>query len=1626
MNRLLRFCVGLLLAGIGFTPFVSRAEWSGSFVVGPNGDFVTLAQAFDSLALCGISGEVLLEITSGIQTGPFVIPPIPGTAQYQLSITAQESAVVTLLSLDTTAPTLLVAGPHNVAVSGLTILAPAATQPALRVADSTNNLKLSSCTLYGSGTGRIVELIGPDLRGITVDNCQIRRGGDGVYLNGLTASAVGATVINTLVDSVQRGVNISYQTDCRIAFCDIRPNSSSGSGATAVLIGTQNPDDSVFVVGNRLHQIRTGSGYAVALRHNPLVATARLFAANNFIYDFQNTGSSQVRAFYFSGGLNRIVNNSARVNDVAATGTAYTVYNGLTSPESRLTLLNNILANLEGTRPSYNLFVLTPAAPLESDHNLYHGTGASYVLGWSGSAYGTLAQWQSGTGQDTKSVTGDPLFVSATDLHLQSTSEWPHQRGAVVLDTPFDFDQSSRFQPPDIGADEYSFAAPPYDAAILSVHGLLPAVPERTLLRAEVVVQNRGALPLLDLPLRLSYDDTVRAEVLVTLPPSQADTVLVVWSTAAARAQAPLRFETGLPADAHPLDNYSDFTLTITGQPLIGVYRVGNGGDYSTLAAVGADLSARGLGGAVVLELATGLYAEPLMLSAIPGLSAQNTLTIRPDPFADGLVVIAPPAEIHAVHLADVSFVTLENLVVQSNSNSAETVWLANSSDNILRGCRITGSSVAQTATAAIHASSGCSRNLFEQLDLSSAYHGLRLEGASTAADSGNVVRGCTIATTRTAVLAQWQRDLRIEQCQIEPGYPGAPSPNYGIRIGALQAGDTVHVLANRLLDAHSQGTMSLISCEAASGTMLAVNNWLGNPDAALTGELTALSVTSGTALIAHNSISIGSTSSGSVTTLSVNGQQSNVMFANNCVQISDPLAQARFITWTSGSLAANHNLFDSPGTNPQFRFAHRALDEDYQTLNSWISATGLDSQSVAAPAGFIAAHDLHIRPDAFGPSNRGAALSYVATDFDAETRATEPDIGADEYNFTASVLDLAIESIEISAMPLPANDLQTLQSTVCNVGLVDVAGAQVVLYYNEVPGDSQTLNLAGGAVTDLIWQWPTPPVDLAFGTLRVEVFAAGDVVAQNNTLSQTVVIAGTPLADSVVVGFAGGDLFSLTDLSDHLRWRGLSGPLRVLLADPFYSDPLEISGVPGLDSTTGLVIEPLTNQPVTISAVNAPSVVALTAANYVTLRNLEIIAGLGTAVGVALNAESCRNNIIGCRVLGHGSADLNTSGIVISGSTCHGNLVDSCTVSASYVGIGLTGTDSTIAEQNSVSRNTVSDTYFGIWVDHQRQALVTDNDVQPGSSTGPAGACYGVYVLQLGAHGSVRIERNRLHGFLDSSGPRTNRAAGVYSAPGVGASVEIVNNFIYGFGALTTLRSRAIYLSSGTHLVAHNSIRLDDTPADNETAGIFVSTGTQHELYNNCVLCYENDVMAHGLDIEAGAEVLSDYNCLWGNSANFHVAGLGTSHYATLAAWQATGQDAQSLSAHPLYRSATDLHIQATDPTLYQTGVLLSESPADIDGDARTSPPCIGADEYLYQAQLAAPTGLTLLVDGATATLVWQPVSGANGYRIRGGATLDELHNTPLDLGSTQQTQWIMEITDMPASLYYFDVCAE
>lgn len=1606
------------------------ATLSGTFVVGRDGDFPTLSAALDTINSSGIGGDVLLKIEPGQQTGPFSLGAFPGTVSHTLSISAIEDGSVILATDDSSIPLFSVHGAQNVLLEGLILRGATSSAPLFRIDSTSSNISLSACTHEGGGSGRLVEVLGSSVRAIRWNNSSFRKAAYGVYFDGMESSASDNRVSSCVFDSVQHGIYVSRQTNFSVVNCEIRPNLGTGSdGASGVTIAAQNPADSVFVSGNEFSGIRTSTGYAVAIRHNPLNSTAFLRASNNFIFGFQNTGSSQVRAIYVSGGQNRILNNSILVNDVAATGAAYSLYNGLVAADSRLTFVNNILVNLEATRPAYNAFMLTQAAAVDCDNNIYYGTGTGYRLGWLYQAFQTLASWQSGTGHDANSYSGDPQFASSADLHLQETSAIAHQNGAVVLDVPVDIDGEFRFQPPDIGADEFTYLAPPVDAAILNVIDLPTAFPEHSLLRIEVVVQNRGRERLSGLPLRLSYADTARAEVMISLSPSEADTFSLLWSTVGAHESAELIIEAVLGADANPSDNARAFQFAVVDQPLQGIYRVGGfDAHFNSLLEASTALSSQGVSGPVTLELAPGIYNDNLVLESVIGLSAESPLHVKPSPLDEGIVQLSPISGQRVILLSDVSFVTIEGLILQGSSGTLEGIALINGShNNTIRNCRILCTSQEQSNASGVYIGQNCRDNTLSELDISYSYSGIRLDGSSSGDQRNNVIRECRVYNVRSCITASWQRSLQIQECELRAGYSGAPAPCYGIRISSLSPQDTVTLERNSIIGALASGSLTALSCEAGNGVLLAVNNWIGNFDAANLGPLTAVSVISGTAMLYFNTIRLGDVNAQSVTGIAVSGTQTYASLVNNIVEISDPDATARFIEWNSGSITANHNLYDAPGTNTAFRFASGSLDNEYQTLAAWIASTAQDSNSVSATAGFESSTGFHVRPDASGPSNRGLGIPSFIYDLDGEPRDSLPDIGADEYTFLPAVTDLAAESVELANMPAPAGEIAQVLTVVSNIGQTAVTDAEVTLLYNEVPLESRTVTLEPGAQTEQIWNWAAPQTLLAFGTLRLQVNAVSDVVNANNSLSQSIVIAGEPLADTVYVGMSRSELSTLDELTNHLKWRGVSSRVTVFLAPVLHVGPLVLYNIPGADSVNRVTISPAAESGAAITAGNSTAVIEFRDADFVTIDGVEILAGPGTAAAVLMDNMSCHNVVTNCQVSGSGSEILNTFGIRVSGTSSHGNEISGNTISGCYIGAALSNSENINSLGNVVIDNNISDVYYGVWVDHQHNALVKGNDIIPGSSAGPAGGCYGVYILQLGDEGSVRVEGNKIHGFLDSPGPRTNRACGVYSAPGITSYVEIVNNFIYGYSQLTSLRSRGVYLSSGNHLVANNSIRIGDSPADNDHAGIYVSTGTQHEIYNNCVMGYENDIVGYGIDVETGASILSDYNCMWGSSPSFKFAALGTQDFSSLSEWQSTGQDLHSLSAHARYVSSSDLHIQTTDTVLYARGLQLPEIPQDIDGDMRAAVPCIGADEYTLLTQLQPPAGLTVVVTSdSEVVLNWQPVAGASQYRIYGATTNNELETSPQELGTSTTASWIWDFSTDPTGFRFFQVRAE
>ena len=100
----------------------------------------------------------------------------------------------------------------------------------------------------------------------------------------------------------------------------------------------------------------------------------------------------------------------------------------------------------------------------------------------------TLANWQSATGKDAASLAVDPLFVSTTDLHLQTASPVLNA-GTAIAAVTVDFDGEPRPPAtPDIGADEIVQA----DLGITKSDGV-GSVPPGGSVTYTIVASNLGA-----------------------------------------------------------------------------------------------------------------------------------------------------------------------------------------------------------------------------------------------------------------------------------------------------------------------------------------------------------------------------------------------------------------------------------------------------------------------------------------------------------------------------------------------------------------------------------------------------------------------------------------------------------------------------------------------------------------------------------------------------------------------------------------------------------------------------------------------------------------------------------------------------------------------------------------------------------------------------------------------------------------------------------------------------------------------------------------------------------------------------------------------------------------------------
>lgn len=233
-------------------------------------------------------------------------------------------------------------------------------------------------------------------------------------------------------------------------------------------------------------------------------------------------------------------------------------------------------------------------------------------------------------------------------------------------------------------------------------------------------------------------------------------------------------------------------------------------------------------------------------------------------------------------------------------------------------------------------------------------------------------------------------------------------------------------------------------------------------------------------------------------------------------------------------NLNSNNNNFFISGTNTvlaKVGSINGSTANQQTTLATWRTTTGKDANSVNVNPTFTSASDLHLQSVLANATlnNTGINVAAVIDDIDCQTRASVPDMGADEFE----ALDMGAVTLVNPTSPICANASVPVTVTIRNYsnGTIDFSVNPVTVTVNVTGAATSTLThiintgtLAG--LTNLNVLIPTSLNMSAVGTytFSTSTTVTGDVQASNNTVASVsnvtttaLSIAGTVSADQTI-----------------------------------------------------------------------------------------------------------------------------------------------------------------------------------------------------------------------------------------------------------------------------------------------------------------------------------------------------------------------------------------------------------------------------------------------------------------------------------------------------------------------------
>ncbi len=322
-----------------------------------------------------------------------------------------------------------------------------------------------------------------------VENNLITRAFHGVYASGVSATYLntGTQILNNTIGSAtsalnigSRGILITYSAStagtgsATISGNDIRVGDYGATGYSTTIagieIGTVNAG--CIVSKNNIHDINqpnTGGYGAHGIYVTGATSNAGISINNNFIRDckmvvYQTSATSTFipTGIFFTAGatLVKINYNSIAMGTQLGSGLNYSSFavNASVSGVTITEFQDNIIVNTHASTYAYGLYCVatTNISAGTINYNDYYCPGGN-VGYYNLLARTALAAWQTATGKDGNSISADPSFISATNLHINLGSTTVNNVGTPVAGITTDFDGNTRnATTPDIGADEYT------------------------------------------------------------------------------------------------------------------------------------------------------------------------------------------------------------------------------------------------------------------------------------------------------------------------------------------------------------------------------------------------------------------------------------------------------------------------------------------------------------------------------------------------------------------------------------------------------------------------------------------------------------------------------------------------------------------------------------------------------------------------------------------------------------------------------------------------------------------------------------------------------------------------------------------------------------------------------------------------------------------------------------------------------------------------------------------------------------------------------------------------------------------------------------------------------------------